>query len=108
MKEEVLPSMHCRLTTCTVRALVSYIFALALLLASVLRTPASAEECRGGAGAKAPAGTLAAPAAPCPPTARKLALPPPRDASKKPSTFQDGNTSIYFGGSLGTTIGGRR
>jgi hypothetical protein len=82
--------------------------ALALLLAAALPVPASAENCaRGGAGTKAPPGTLASPATPCPPPARKPA-PQPRAADKKPGTFQDGKTTIYFGGSVRTDIGGRR
>jgi hypothetical protein len=82
----------------------TYAFALALVLGTAL--PATAEDCVSGAGTKAPAGTLASPAAPCPPASRKPA-PQPREAVKKP-TVQDGRSTIYFGGSFGTDFGVRR
>jgi len=87
------------------------LYALALsaaILAGVgLRAPATAHDCRGDSRAKIPAGTLAAPAAPCPPTARTTA-PQLRDARQKPGTFQQGNTTIEVRGSVRTDISGGR
>lgn len=82
----------------------THAFALALVLGTAV--PAAAEDCVSGAGTKASPGTLASPAAPCPPLSRKPA-PQPREAAKKP-TVQDGKSTIYFGGSFGTDFGARR
>lgn len=70
----------------------------ATLSAAALVSPTVAQDCTTSS-ARAPAGTLAAPAPPCKPSAEPKQK--PAKLPEKP-TFGNGYTGFYVGGSIGT------
>jgi hypothetical protein len=85
------------------RALVVHTIAIVALCA--LTAPqAKAAECGTHWNGEAVPGTLASASKPCPP-AQRTPPEPPRAKDDRPGVWRNGNTTIYYGGSISTEFG---